>query len=199
MSTRATSAPTAANAPLARSGRARTVAQAAAYVGAIAAVAFTAVTLVASVTPDGHPFTHAGDYWYCRLVPFPAMAAPLVLVLALHSLQSGEDGRLGRVGAIVLTAGLAVFVAMGCYGLLIGRATSLGPTYLLATLATFVGIVLFAIGSWRVGVLPRWLLVLWVLAWIVGGPFAQGISPLVLAVVYVLIGVLVGRPSTGSS
>lgn len=196
MSTRAgTSTPTAADATLTRPGRARTVVEAAAHVGAITAVAFSAVTLVASVTPDGRPFTHAGDYWYTGIGMLPAMAAPLVLVLALHSYQSGEDGRLGRVGAILLAAGLAVFVAMGCYGLLIGRATSLGPTYLLATLATFVGIVLVAIGSWRVGVLPRWLLLYWVLAWIVGGPFAQGISPLLLAVAYVLIGVRVGHRS----
>jgi hypothetical protein len=165
----------------------------AAYAGAAAAVAFAVVTEVATVTPDGRPFIHAGDYWYTGIGMLPAMAAPLVMVLALHSLQGQRDGRLGRAGAGLSAAGLAVFIVMGCYGLLIGRATSLGPTYLLATLATVVGLALFAAGSWRVGVLPRWLLVLWVLAWLVGGPFAQGVTPLLLAAAYVLIGVMVAR------
>jgi hypothetical protein len=94
-----------------------------------------------------------------------------------------------------MTTGLAVFMAMGVYGLVTSRATSLGPTYVLATLATFIGLTFFAAGSWRVGLLPRWLLALWVAAWIIGGPFAQGATPLLLAAVYVLIGTLASRPA----
>jgi hypothetical protein len=48
-------------------------------------------------------------------------------------------------------------------------------------------------GSWRIGLLPRWLPLLWIVAWIVGGPFAQGATPLLLAAVYVMIGVIVPR------
>lgn len=65
-------------------------ASAAAYVGAASAVAFTVVTLVATITPDGQHFEHAGDYWYTGIGMLPAMAAPLVLVQALHSLQGGS-------------------------------------------------------------------------------------------------------------
>lgn len=168
----------------------------AAWLGAATAVAFTAVTLLATITNDGHPghpFRHAADYWYTALGMLPAMGSALVLVLAIHSLQRGRDGRLGRIGALVMSAGLVVFMAMGVYGLAIGKATSLGPTYVLATLATFVGLALFAAGSWRVGVLPRWLIAFWFVAWIIGGPFARNATPLLLAAAFVTIAVLLPK------
>jgi hypothetical protein len=168
-------------------------AEAAAYIGAISAIAFTIVTLVGTITPDGKHFQHAADYWYTGIGMLPAMAAPLVLVPALHTLQRGRDGRRGLAGVMLMCAGLTVFVVLGCYGLLISAATSLGPTYLLATLATVIGLPLFVAGSWRVGLLPRWLLIVWIVAWIVGGPFAQAATPLLLAAVYVMIGVIVPR------
>lgn len=65
----------------------------------------------------------------------------------------------------------------GGLALIIGRASSFGPTSLLASAATVVGLVLFAAGSWRTGVLSRWMLGAWIVAWLVGGPFAQGATP----------------------
>lgn len=165
-------------------------AQVAAWLGAATVVAFTAVTLLATITEDGHPFRHAADYWYTGLGMLPAMGSALVLVLAIHSLQRRRDGRLGRVGTLVMSVGLVVFMAMGAYALVIGKATSLGPTYLLATLATFVGLTLFVAGSWGVGLLPRWLLIVWLVAWLIGGPFAQSATPLLLAAAFVTIALL---------
>jgi len=148
-----------------------------------------------TLTLDGQPFQNTGDYWYTGIGMIPAMAAPLVLVRALHSVQHGRDGRRGRAGATVMSAGLAVFVAMGILGLIIGQATSLGPTYLIATAATIIGIALFAAGSGHNGLLPRWLLAAWVAAWLVAGPLARGATPLLLAGVYILIGLLLAPPS----
>ncbi|MGI8421271.1 MAG: hypothetical protein ACR2MU_03270 [Gaiellaceae bacterium] len=165
-------------------------AQVAAWLGAATAVAFTVVTLLATITEDGHPFRHAADYWYTGLGMLPAMGSALVLVLAIHSLQRRRDGRLGRVGTLVMSVGLVVFMAMGAYALVIGKATSLGPTYLLATLATFVGLTLFVAGSWGAGLLPRWLLIVWLVAWLIGGPFAQSATPLLLAAAFVTIALL---------
>lgn len=169
------------------------LAQAAALVGALSAVAFTIVTLTSTITPDGRDFQRAGDYWYTGIGMIPAMASALVLVQALHAMQTPQDGRRGLVGAMLMSAGLAVHVVTGGLALIIGRASSFGPTYLLASAATIVGLVLFTAGSWHTGVLPPWMLCAWIVAWLVGGPFAQGPTPLLLAVVYVGIAILLRR------
>jgi hypothetical protein len=58
-----------------------------------------------------------------------------------------------------------------------------------------LGVVLFAIGSWRTGLLPRWLLVTWPLGWTIGGllPVLPGPSPLLLAAAYLVMAVLLPR------
>jgi hypothetical protein len=164
-------------------------AQLALALGAVTTIPFTAVMLFARLTPDGDHFRYAADYAYTAL-GIPYMLAPLILLPAVHSVQQGRDGRLGRIGLGITSIGLVAFLALFPIGLIIARATSLGPTYILATLATFIGMTLFGIGSYRAGLLPRWIPPLWVVAWIVGGPLAIDGAPLLLAGVYVTIAVV---------
>lgn len=167
-------------------------AQLALYLGAAATVPFTAIMLFAALTPDGDPFRHAADYAYTAL-GVPYMLAPLILLPAIHSLHQGRDGRLGRAGLVATGIGLVTFLPIFAYGLIIGKAVSLGPTYLLATLATFIGMTLFGIGSYRAGLLPRWILPLWVIAWVIGGPLALNGMPLVLAAVYLAMAAILPK------
>lgn len=162
-------------------------AQAALVVGAIAAVALAVIGLFVTTTSgDGH-FHHAGDYWLTG-DGIVYMAALLVLLATLRALQGGRDRRVGRAGMVVASVGAAVLVVMFVYGLIAATGNSFGPAYILAGLATLVGVALFAAGCWRARLLPRWLVPVWVLAWVIGGvlPVARP-GPLLLAAVYLAI------------
>ncbi len=175
--------------------RAVLLAQGAAWLGALSAVTFTAVTF-AKRTPDEHAFRHAADYWYTGIGMLPAMAAALLLVLALHILQNGRDGRLGRSGAALMSATMLVYITMGTYALVIGKATSFGPTYVLNGFASFLALALFTAGSRRSHILPRSLLAVWLIAWIIGGPFGQSVTPLALAGAYSAIATVLAKRGT---
>lgn len=159
------------------------VARAAALGGAASAIAFQA--LVPLVTPTQEPFRHAVDYWYTAIGMLPMMAAPLVLVVALHRLQHGHDGRPGTIGTVLAAASFTVFLGMGTAAMVMGRASSFGPTYVIVLVVNLIGITLVAIGSWRSGLLQGWLAALWAVAWTIGGPIP--FLPLLLVIPYLLL------------
>jgi hypothetical protein len=128
-----------------------------------------------------------GGHYVVTALGIPYVVTLLIAVHVLHSLQGGRDGRLGRIGRIMLSCGLIAFLPPFAYGLIAGVAKSVGPTYMLATLASFLGLALFAAGSFNARVLPRWIFPPWVVAWITGGPLAYAAMPLLLAAVYLTI------------
>lgn len=69
---------------------------------------------------------------------------------------------------------------------------------MIASLATILGVALFAAGSWRARLLPRWLLPVWVVAWTVGSalPFG-GVGPLLLVAVYIVMAAILPRRAAG--
>lgn len=162
------------------------------YVLAAGAVGLAAMILVPTSADDG-PFHHAGDYVLTAL-GFPMLLPLLALLPALRTLQNRRDGRLGVAGIAATSAGVVVLVGMFGYGLIAATGSSLGPTYVLASAATDIGLILFAAGSWRAGLLPRWLLVVWPVVWIVGGllPILPP-AVLLLAGSYVVMAVLLPR------
>jgi len=69
-----------------------------------------------------------------------------------------------------------------------------GPSYILFTGLAFVGHALLAAGSWRTGVMPRWMLGVWPLLWVLGSFAAvAGPLPLLLIAFYVALGVVLTR------
>lgn len=56
-----------------------------------------------------------------------------------------------------------------------------GPSYPVFTLLTFVGVALVVAGSWRTGLVPRWMLGVWPVVWVLGSFEAASPIPLVLA------------------
>jgi hypothetical protein len=192
----ATSAPHALVAPAAaRPATARRVAVAACLLGAVTALAEAWLNTVPSLTASGH-YRHAADYWLSATA-VPIAAAAVLLMLAVRGLQGGQAGRAGRVGVVLALTAQAYLAATCAASVVVGRDIQAG--YPLATLVTLVGLVLFVVGSWRRGVLPRRLLAAWPIAWAVGSFFALGPSPVLLAAWYVTALVVLrrGEPSAG--
>lgn len=168
-------------------------AQAALVLGVAAAVALVAILYFIATSSGDGKFQHSGDY-VLTANGIPYIAALLVLLPALRALQQGRDGRLGRAGIVLAGLGSAVLLAIFVYGVATGAENSFGPGYVLASLATILGVGLFATGSWRVGLLPRWLLAAWVVAWTIGSmlPILRP-GPLVLAAVYLAMLAVLSR------
>ena len=64
---------------------------------------------------------------------------------------------------------------------------------MLGTVGTLLGTALFAAGSWRAGLLPRWLLAIWPIVWTIGSFAAVSAAPLLLAALYVAIILIIRR------
>jgi hypothetical protein len=131
------------------------------------------------------------DYVFTALL-LPFVLVPLVALAALRSAQDGRDGRLGRAGFIVAAVGLVAFLPAGVLTLVTGDATSGGPLYPLAMLASLVGLVMMSIAWVGAKSLPRWMPAM-TFGWIFGGPVAEGGTPgfrgaaLILATVCVAV------------
>jgi hypothetical protein len=171
--------------PWARDGAMRH-AQAALTVAIASGIPFAAIGLFATLTPNDHHFRHTADYWYTGL-GIPYLAAPIVLVAAVHALHDGRDGRVGRAGTIITAVALGVIVAILPYGVAAGTSGGLGPTYPIASFAADLGMVLFCIGAFRTQLLPRTLVAAWLPAWLLGGALGPAWGAPLLVAVYAVI------------
>lgn len=174
-----------------RAPKALAAAHVAIAAGAASAVAEAGLLVFTDAGGSGH-FKYTADYWLTG-IGIPIALASVVLVIAMRQLQERRDGRLGLAGLLInsvaclsLTAQLATSVATA-------SEVRWGPSYPLATLAAFVGLSLFAAGSWRVGLLPRWLLAGWPVIWVIGSMAAVGPSPLLLTAFYGAMAVMLTR------
>ena len=126
-------------------------------------------------------FKYTADYWYTGM-GLPIALAGIGLVLGVHQLHYGADGRLGRVGVWINTIALVELFVQLTTSVVTGAELRWGPSYPVFTLLTFVGVALVAAGSWRTGLLPKWMFGVWPLVWVLGSFAATGPTPLVLAV-----------------
>jgi hypothetical protein len=164
------------------------------YVGAAAAVALVMIMRFLRTSPsENTPFQYVGDY-VLTADGIPLALSLLTLLPALRTLQHRRDGWFGRAGTVVAGVGAGILIALFVYDLVTATSWSLGPTYVLTSVATDLGVILFAVGAWRARLLPRWLVIAWPLAWTFGSmlPFWD-LGPLVLAAVYVLLAVTLPR------
>jgi hypothetical protein len=111
----------------------------------------------------------------------------------VHRLQRGADGRRGAVGAGVGVVALAVVFVQLHASVITSVEQQWGPSYIVCTALAFVGHALLAAGSWRTRVLPRWLLGMWPLAFVLGSFAAWGPMPLLLIAFYVVLGWTLAR------
>jgi hypothetical protein len=85
-----------------------------------------------------------------------------------------------------------LFVQLGA-SVVEGSEVRWGPSYPVCALLSFIGVALLAAGSWRTGILPRWMLGVWPLVWILGSLAAMGLTPLALAAFLPVLGVTLTR------
>lgn len=116
------------------------------------------------VTTSDGKFTYTADYWY-TLDMYPFLIG---FFLIISGLRVRQDGR-GKVGAIIVTVGLAALAIDGVASMVSRNDQALGPLYPVAVLATIIGVITFTIASIRARTLPWWTTVALTVTWIVGG------------------------------
>jgi hypothetical protein len=134
-------------------------------------------------------FRYTADYWYTG-VGLPITLAGIGIAIGVHRLQHGADGRLGTVGVWINTLALTELFAQLTASMIQSAEVRWGPLYPVCALLSFVGVTLLAAGSWRTGLLPRWLLGAWPVAWIIGSIGAVGPMPLALVVFLAVFGLI---------
>jgi hypothetical protein len=169
-------------------------AQLALLVATANSIALAVLGLAATLTPDGHHFRHAADYWYTGvgIVGLPAL---LVFLTALRALEAGRDGRLGRAGLLLTSVSLATITGLLVYSVAAATTSGTGPLYPIAALASDIGMLLYCAGAYRARFLPRPIVVAWGAAWIIGGVLGPNWGPPLLVAVYITIWTMLRRTS----
>jgi hypothetical protein len=137
-------------------------------------------------------FKYTADYWYTA-TGLPITLAGIGIALGVHKLQHGADGRLGTIGVWLNTIALVELFAQLSASVLQSAEVRWGPLYPVCTLISFVGVALLAAGSWRTGLLPKWMLGVWPFAWIIGSLAAKGLTPILLVAFLVLLAITLDR------
>lgn len=150
-----------------------------------------AVTTFAT-TVKGGDFRYAGDFWLTAAA-LPVGIGLIMHAVSVHRLQRGRNGRLAAIGTGLYVVCCAELVVQCMCSVAVHAELRWGPTYALSTLGTFVGLALLAAGSWRVGLLPRWMLGIWPPLGLFGSWFGVGPIPLLLGVFLVASGLMVSR------
>lgn len=157
----------------------------------LALVVFAYVGTFLTTISEGD-FECTADYFYTG-VGLPISLGGIGLTLGVHRLQHGRDGRLGTIGFWVGALAMTELFAQLGASVVTSAEVRWGPSYVVCTLLAFVGIALLAAGSWRTGLLPRWMLGVWPVVWIIGSFGAVGPTPLLLVGFLIALAVTVTR------
>jgi hypothetical protein len=153
---------------------------------AVGAIPEAVILAFANTTDGTDDYKYAADYWLSASAIPHAIGLVLVL-LGVRRLQQERDGRCGLAGLLVAGLGLFAVNVVIVASLVEGHDVEGGGTYVVGTLATVVGLALFAAGSWRTGLLPRWMLASWPIVWAIGSYAAFSFSPVVLLLFYAVL------------
>jgi hypothetical protein len=167
------------------------VAQASLGLGVVALLTFAFVGAFFTTISEGD-FRYTADYWYTG-VGLPIAVAGIGLAFGVHRLQHGANGRLGTIGVWVNTLALVELFVQLLASVVAGAELRWGPMYVLCSFLTFLGVALLAAGSWRTGLLPRWVLGVWPVLWILGSFAGSPPVSVLLACFFVVLGVLLTR------
>jgi hypothetical protein len=119
-------------------------------------------------TSDGE-YTRTADYLYA-LDMYPLLIGLGLLLAGVCARQGGR----GRTGAVIVGVGLLGLAVDGAAAMIGGDDQTLGPLYPIATLVSFVGMIVFTVSSVRARVLPWWTTPALTIGWIVGGMVGDG-------------------------
>lgn len=162
------------------------------YLGIATAIFLTVVWFASPSSAEGGTYHEVGDYLFTgNGVPFGA--APLVLLWALLKLHGQRVGRTATIGVAIASVSLVALIAVLAASVAAGEEVSGGPTYILGTVGSIIGIWLFCVSAARAGLLSRGALWSWAFAWTVGGMLGPKGSQLLLAAAYLVLLVQVHR------
>ncbi len=173
-------------------------AEVALYVGIAAAIFLTAVWFISPESSVGGTYHDVGAYLFTgNGVPFGASA--LVLLWALLKLHGERVGRKATIGVVIASVSLLALIVVLAASVAVGQEVQGGPTYILGTLGSIIGIWLFSVDAGRAGLLPRAALWFWAFSWTVGGMLGPKGSQLLLAAAYSVLLVHVRRRARAES
>jgi hypothetical protein len=164
-------------------------------VGVVPLVVLAVVMMFFTTVSEGD-FRYTADYWLTAS-GLPIALAGIGQTLGVHKLQHGADGRLGTIGVWVTTLALTELFVQLLVSVVVGAEVRWGPSYPACTLLVFVGVALLAAGSWRTGLLPKWMLGAWPVIFVLGSFAAQGPTPLLLVAFFVAFGLTLTRRIRG--
>lgn len=141
---------------------------------------------------EGGTFRGTGDY-LLTVAALPQGLGLFLTVLGVHRLQRGRDGRLGSAGVWVYGLCMAELVAQCTASVVVGAELIWGPLYPICAFGLMLGLALLAAGSWKVGLLPRWMLGAWPPLGLVGSFLGVGPVPLLFAALLVAMAVVLPR------
>jgi len=140
----------------------------------------------------GGDFQGASDY-VLTATALPQGVGLLLAALGFHRLQHGRDGRLGTAGIWVYGLCMTELIIQCMASVAAGSELVWGPIYPLCALGLMVGLALLAAGSWKVGLLPKWMLGVWPPLGLVGSFLGIGPIPLVFVAFLAVLGVALPR------
>ena len=135
---------------------------------------------------------HVSDY-VLTSAALPQGVGLFLATLGFHRLQRGRDGRLGSAGIWVYGVCMTELVIQCMASVVAGSELIWGPLYPLCAFGLMIGLVLVAAGSWRVGLLPKWMLGVWPPLGLIGSFLGIGPIPLVFVAFLVLLGIVLPR------
>ncbi|MGH3509991.1 MAG: hypothetical protein ACRDPI_07145 [Nocardioidaceae bacterium] len=150
------------------------------------------LTMLMAATTNGGAFQHASDY-VLTAAALPHGLGLLLATLGFHRLQHGRDGRLGTVGIWIYGVCMTELVIQCTASVAAGSELVWGPAYPVCAFGLMVGLALLATGSWRVGLLPKWMLGVWPPLGLVGSFLAIGPIPLVFVVFLGVLAIVLPR------
>jgi hypothetical protein len=147
--------------------------------------------LLASPTEEG-PFKNASDY-VLTAAALPQGVGLFLTTLGFHRLQRGRDGRLGRAGVWVYGLCMTELVIQCMASVAAGAELIWGPLYPICAFGLTIGLALLAAGSWKVGLLPKWMLGVWPPLGLVGSFLGVGPIPLLFVAFLLTLAVMLPR------
>jgi hypothetical protein len=159
---------------------------------AIIGLLMMGLTMLLGPTTSEGDFQHASDY-VLTSAALPQGVGLFLATFGFHRLQRGRDGRLGSAGIWVYGVCMTELVIQCMASVAAGSELIWGPLYPVSAFGLMVGLALLAAGSWKVGLLPTWMLGVWPPLGLIGSFLGVGPVPLVFVVFLVVLAVVLPR------
>ncbi len=159
------------------------------WAAAIVAAAFAATGVVLTRWPNT-PNHLTGPGYAEHAFFIVGLVFMSVALTGIQSTQEGRTGLLARLGLWLTGVSFAALIVQSVAGIVIGQEYVLGPLYPIGALLSRLGLILWAIATYRADVLPRWLGPVLALAWVVAPPLGPIPTVFALPIVWTVAAIV---------